>query len=129
METVNPLYSTPAENLRGVREVVVRKYFVHNERFDLPLIAKRNKSRAFDRVKNVAMFQSRFSQGLRPVIHFNPEVLLKIGRKTCYRRLHASQVYLSCPNPEQAELALELVMRFIESLSGKWLAPDAANSY
>jgi hypothetical protein len=33
-------------------------------------------------------------------------------------------VTVACPTPEQAELAIEAILSFAQSLDGKWLAPS-----
>jgi hypothetical protein len=65
--------------------------------------------------------------GRRTQIRISPEVWKWRGRWR-YKRMRARHVTISCPNPEQAEIAIEAIVRFAESLDDKWLAPSPAQS-
>jgi hypothetical protein len=62
--------------------------------------------------------------GRRTQIRISPEVWCKWRGKWRYKRLRASHVTISCPDPEQAELALETIVHFAKSLAGLRLAPS-----
>jgi len=61
--------------------------------------------------------------GRRTQIRISPEVWCKWRGRWRYKRLRARHVTISCPSPEQAELALEAVVRFAGLLDAKCLAP------
>ena len=64
------------------------------------------------------------SQSRRVKIRVSPDVWLRFnGKSWNYKRLRESYVTLSCPNAEQAELAVNAILAFAASLDGKWLAP------
>ena len=61
--------------------------------------------------------------GRRAQIRVSTEVWCKWGGRWRYKRLRASHVTVSCPSPEQAELAIEALISFLKQLDGKFLAP------
>jgi len=61
--------------------------------------------------------------GRQTQIRISPEVWCKWRGRWRYKRLRARHVTISCPDPDQAELVVEVVARFMRQLEGKWLAP------
>jgi hypothetical protein len=76
------------------------------------------------RAENKAVMVVSETLGRRVRVRIQPEIWVKWGGKRWnYRRARQRGVTLSCPSPEQAELAIEAISAFTKSLEGKWLAP------
>jgi hypothetical protein len=60
--------------------------------------------------------------GRRTQVRISPEVWCKWRGRWRYKRLRARHITVSCPNPQQAELVTELLVRFLKQLDGKFLA-------
>ena len=78
---------------------------------------------ADEQAQNKAIMGIAEILGRRTQIRISPEVWCKWRGRWRYKRLRARHVTISCPNPEQADLALEAIVRFAESLESKWIAP------
>jgi hypothetical protein len=77
------------------------------------------------RAENRAVMAVSEILGRRVRVRIQPEIWVKWGGKRWnYRRARQRGVTLSCPSTEQAELAIEAMLRFAEVLNGKWLAPS-----
>jgi len=74
-----------------------------------------------ERQRNRGILDVRHSLGQRTNIRIGCEGLARIGVSTGYKRLRHCAVFLSCPTPEQAELAIEAILSFAQSLDGIWL--------
>lgn len=105
------------------RKTIVRQYLVFREDQSTPIETLRTQAHGLDLANNRQLLQARFNLGRRVNVCISPEIPGKYGNAYSYRRLRQCKTMLSCPNPEQAELAIEAILRFAESLNGKWLAP------
>jgi hypothetical protein len=102
----------------------LRTMFIRKENLSLPVSVRRESPRIEDKAQNSATLQVRHSLSQRTILRLGVEVLTKYRGKSVYRRLKMSACYLSIPTPEQAELAIEAILTFAQSLDGKWLAPS-----
>ncbi len=76
------------------------------------------------RAENRAVMAVSEILGRRVRIRIQPEIWVKWGgRRWNYRRARQCGVTVSCPSPEQAELVIQAIAAFAQSLEGKWLAP------
>lgn len=76
------------------------------------------------RAENRAVMAVPESLGRRVRVWIQPEIWVKRGGKRWnYRRARQRAVTVSCPSPEQAELAIDAILAFAQSLNSKWLAP------
>lgn len=71
---------------------------------------------------NVGALCAHHAKGYRIKLRLVPELCAKRSKHWTYERLHC-RIALSCPTPEQAQLALDAIARFAASLDGIWLAP------
>ena len=77
---------------------------------------------ADQQAQNKAILGVAEIMGRRTQIRISPEVWCKWRGRWRYKRLRARHVTISCPSPEQAELALQAIVGFVQSLDEKWLA-------
>ena len=75
-----------------------------------------------ERAQNRALLAVPEMLGRRTQIRISVESWCKWNGRWQYKRLRSRHVTISCPNPEQAELAIEAVLRFAQSLDSKLLA-------
>jgi len=100
-----------------------RNYLTFGLDRDAPNAVRVPKMQADQQAQNKAILGVAEIMGRRSQIRISPEVWCKWRGRWRYERLRATHVTISCPNPEQAQLALDTIMRFAEVLDGKWLAP------
>lgn len=86
-----------------------------------PILTMRQTLQLGERQRNRGILDVRHSLGQRTNIRIGCEGLTRIGVSTGYKRLRHCAVFLSCPTPEQAELAIEAILSFAQSLDGIWL--------
>ena len=95
------------------------------ENTDSPNIVDRACMQETTRAENWAIMAASESLGRRVRVRIQPEIWVKWGaRGWNYRRARQQYVTISCPSPEQAQLAIDAILCFAESLNDKWLAPD-----
>ena len=98
-----------------------RKHPVLHEDTSTPIIAEAQEMQDDARVQNRAIMECSEMMGRRVRIRFQPEIWVKWRGKWGYRRARQCGVILSCPDPDQAELGSNVILKFAESLNGKWL--------
>jgi hypothetical protein len=98
-----------------------RKWFALPQDLSLPIRAKLTPLPLDAIAQNRALFSLRESCKQRVLVRFQCEALVKYKGLLHYKRLRGSTVTLSCPNAQQAELAIQAILRFAQSLDGKWL--------
>lgn len=103
-----------------------RTLMTYHQDLTQPISAFREALQIGERARNLAKMQVRHSLGQRTNIRFGAECSTRLGESNGYRRLRHCAVVLSCPDPEQAELAIEAILAFAQSLDGIWLAPPPA---
>ena len=87
-----------------------------------PITVRTPKMQAEHQAQNEGLLGVAEILGRRTQIRISPEVWCKWRGRWRYKRLRARHVTISCPNPEQADLVLDAIARFAESLDGKSLA-------
>jgi hypothetical protein len=100
-----------------------KTYFVRAQDLRSPVSVARDNVHAITRARNRGVLEVRHSLAQRTNIRINVDCLTRVGNRTTYKRLAQLAAILSCPTPEQAELAIEAILSFAQSLDGKWLAP------
>ena len=107
-----------------------RTYMVRSEDLTAPLIVLRDGLQTLQRQVNLGLMHIRHSLRQRTNIRLTFDCLVRRERGSTYKRLSQMSARLSCPTPEQAELAIDAILAFAQSLDGKWLAPaqDLSNS-
>jgi hypothetical protein len=90
---------------------------------DAPNAVRIPAMQADQQAQNKALLGVAEIMGRRTQIRISPEVWCKWQGRWRYKRMRARHVTISCPSPEQAELALEAIVSFAQTLEGKWLAP------
>lgn len=106
--------------------VKVRKHPYLREDTSAPISVEVHEVQDDAQAQNRAVMAMCNTMGRRVRIRIQPEIWVKWGGKWTYRRLRQQAVTVSCPNPQQAELTIDLVPRFLEQLNGKWLAEDGS---
>jgi hypothetical protein len=106
----------------GILEHVF-KYFIPKADLAAPFRSRRQKARLEDKHLNRARLEVRRSLSQRCNIRLYFDCLTRHRGQSVYKRILGNTVYLDCPTPEQAELAIEAILCFAQSLDGKWLAP------
>ena len=116
---------TPLQALQRDQVLLEHKTVQLIRRQDLtqPILTMRQPLQSGERESNRGILDVRHSLGQRTNIRIGCDALTRIGVSTPYRRLRHCAVFLSCPTPEQAELAIEAILSFAQSLDGIWLAP------
>ena len=108
----------------------VTTYIVRTEDITAPLIVQRDSLETWNKMENSVRLNIRHSLSQRTNIRLQFDCLVKLDRRSAYKNLKRMSARLSCPTPEQAELAIDAILAFAQSLDGKWLAPaqDSSNS-
>jgi hypothetical protein len=101
----------------------VYKFFIPRQDRSLPHRTRRIELALEDKLKNDARLLVRESLGQRTQLRLFFDCLTRARGRSTYKRLLGQTVYLDCPTAEQAELAIEAILSFAQSLDGKWLAP------
>lgn len=73
-------------------------------------------------VRNRLFLQMPSHLGRRVRLRISPESWCKFSKNWNFYRMKQRQLILSCPNAEQAELALDAITAFVKTLNGKLLA-------
>ena len=107
----------------GILEHVF-KYFIPKADLTAPFRTKRQQPLIDDAHVNHARLEVRRSLSQRCSIRLYFDCLTRYRGKSLYKRMRGTTVYVDCPTPEQAELAIEAILSFAQSLDGKWLAPS-----
>jgi hypothetical protein len=105
-----------------------RTYMVRSEDLTAPLIVLRDGLQTLQRQVNLGLMHVRHSLRQRTNIRLTFDCLVRRERGSTYKRLSQMSARLSCPTPEQAELAIDAILAFAQSLDGKWLAPRDAQA-
>lgn len=101
-----------------------RSFFVFAQDRTLPTRVRTEQARVETKFHNSGVMQVRHSLGQRTNLRVNFEVATRSKGTTVYRRLRQRAAFISCPNPDQAELVVDAIMAFALSLDGKWLTPS-----
>jgi len=99
--------------------------FIPQHNLDGPIRTRRNDLQPEEVLENRATLILRHSLGQRTQFRIVFDVLTRCSGRTIYKRLRRQSVFLNVGDPEQAELAIEAILTFAQSLDGKWLAPSA----
>ena len=89
---------------------------------DAPITVRVPVVHADEQAQNQAILGIANLLGRRTQIRVSIEVWCKWRGRWRYKRLRASHLTISCPNPEQAELVIETLIVFLQRLDGKFLA-------
>lgn len=77
------------------------------------------------RERNQHLLNERHIHGRRTQVRVAFEVYCRDGlRPLNYSRLPGKHILLDAPTPEQAQAAIGLVQRVLQSIDGKWLAEE-----
>jgi len=98
-----------------------RTYFVKTEVLTSPTAVARDTLQMIPRAENKAVLEVRHSLQQRTKIRLSFDCLVRGCKQSSYKRLKQMGCLLSCPTPEQAELAIEAILSFAQSLDGIWL--------
>jgi hypothetical protein len=101
-----------------------RTVFITKENLDGPIRTKRNCLYPEDSAWNRAVLYLRHSLAQRTQFRLDFYVLARSGARTVYKRLRKQSVFVNVGDPHQAEMAIEAILSFAQSLDGKWLAPS-----
>ena len=105
--------------------VTARERPILREDTSVPITVDIPRMQDATRAENRAVMAVSETLGRRVRVRIQPEIWVKWGGKRWnYRRARQRGVTVSCPSPEQAELAMEAILAFAQSLEGKWLAPS-----
>lgn len=107
---------------------ITHSYFFRREDCSYPIAAKRACMQVDSKAFNLGTLLVRESLGQRTLIRLGTECFTTRKGKRTYARLRGTNVTLSCPSSQQAELAIEAILEFAMSLDGKWLAPAPQSS-
>jgi hypothetical protein len=108
--------------------VTARKRPILREDTTAPITVEMHEVQEETRAENRAVMGVSETLGRRVRFRIQPEIWVKWGGKRWnYRRARQCGVTLSCPTSEQAELAIEAISAFAQSLEGKRLAPPPAS--
>lgn len=109
----------------SVRSVIsfTRTVFIPKQDLDGPIKTRRSDVYPEDSAWNRAVVYLRHSLGQRTQFRLDFYVLARSGARTVYKRLRKQSVFVNVGDPTQAELAIEAILSFAQSLDGKWLAP------
>jgi hypothetical protein len=103
--------------------VTARQRPILHEDTGVPITVEVHDVQDETRAENRAVMAVSETLGLRVRVRIQPEIWVKWGGKRWNdRRARQCGVTMSCPSPEQAELAIEAISAFAQSLEGKWLA-------
>lgn len=102
----------------------IRNYFIPQGDLTLPHRTRRIPISTEERLQNQARLLVRHSFNQRTQLRLFFDCLTRQSGRSTYKRMLGQTVYLDCPTPEQAELAIEAILAFAQSLDGKWLAPN-----
>lgn len=102
---------------------ITRTLFIRKQLLDGPITTRRSELQPEERALNHAITHLRHSLGQRTQFRVVFDVLTRRSGRTVYKRLRKQSVFINVGDPEQAELAIEAILSFAQSLDGKWLAP------
>jgi hypothetical protein len=98
-----------------------RNYLTFGIDRNAPITVKIPELQDHEQAQNRAIMGVAESLGRRTQIRVSADVWAKWNGRWGYRRLRARHVTINCPTPEQAQLAIETIVKFAELLDGKWL--------
>ena len=105
------------------RPSVSRNYLTFGVDRDAPITVKVPVVQVDEQAQNQAILGVAELLSRRSQIRISVEAWCKWNGKWRYKRLRARHVTISCPNPEQAELVIEVLTTFLQQLDGLLLAP------
>jgi hypothetical protein len=107
-----------------------KTYVVRIQDLNSPVAVLKSTATLFARACNSALMYVRHSLNQRTHVRMTFDAATRVCNRSVYRRLQQVGLVLDCPTPEQAELAIDAILAFAQSLDGKWLAPaaDLSNS-
>jgi hypothetical protein len=101
-----------------------RNYLTFGLEREAPITVRVPVVQADEQAQNKAILGVAETLGRRTQIRLSTEVWCKWRGRWRYKRMRARHVTVNCPNPEQAELVIEAISVFSQSLEGMWLAPS-----
>jgi hypothetical protein len=105
-----------------------KTYVVRIQDLNSPVAVLKSTATLFARACNSALMYVRHSLNQRTHVRMTFDAATRVCNRSVYRRLQQVGLVLDCPTPEQAELAIDAILAFAQSLDGKWLAPRDAQA-